>query len=96
MSRSLRATHVLLLAAMAAGGDIGHASSPPLPDEFLEYLGSWDVDDADWLVASATAVSTKPAHPPAAPTGVAQSTPRSTTAPRGTTTSPAPGTEPKP
>jgi hypothetical protein len=28
------------------------ANAPPLPDdEFLEYLGSWDGDDADWLVA---------------------------------------------
>lgn len=35
---------------------------PPLADaEFLEYLGSWDGDDEDWLVAAGPVVA-----PPAA------------------------------
>jgi hypothetical protein len=49
--------HVLLLAAMAAGGATSAADAPPLPADFLEYLGSWEADDADWLVANAAAVA---------------------------------------
>jgi hypothetical protein len=91
----------LLLAAIAAGGGVVQAGPPPLPDDFLEYLGSWDADDADWLVATATdpraaVVAATPDSQPVAPAGTAQSTSRSTTTPRGTTTSPAPGTEPQP
>ena len=42
---------------MAAGGAAIAADAPPLPADFLEYLGSWEVDDADWLVANAAAVA---------------------------------------
>lgn len=37
---------VLASFATTAAGD--EASAPAASDEFLEYLGSWDGDDADW------------------------------------------------
>jgi hypothetical protein len=61
-----RSKQALLLAAIAAGGVAAAADAPPLPDGFLEYLGSWETDDADWLVADAAVVST-PAASSAAP-----------------------------
>lgn len=99
-----RSTRVWLLAAMAAGAGTTGANPPPLPDEFLEYLGSWEADDSDWLVASATAavpavavgpatVSSQPAMPAATTRPAARTT---TTSPRQVTESPAPGTERKP
>jgi len=48
---------VLLLAAMAADGAAIAADALQLPEDFLEYLGSWEADDADWLVANAAAVA---------------------------------------
>ena len=52
----------LLLAAIAAGGVAAAAAdAPPLPDGFLEYLGSWEADDADWVVANAVTVASAPA-----------------------------------
>ena len=48
---------VLLLAAMAAGGAAIAADALQLPEDFLEYLGSWEADDADWLAANAAAVA---------------------------------------
>lgn len=51
----------LLLAAIAAGGVAAAADAPPLPDGFLEYLGSWEADDADWVVANAVTVASAPA-----------------------------------
>jgi hypothetical protein len=47
----------LLLAAMTAGSGVASSDPAPLPEEFLEYLGSWEADDADWLVANAAAVA---------------------------------------
>ena len=35
------------------------AAPPPASEDFLEYLGSWDGDDADWQVVAAE----PPAHP---------------------------------
>jgi hypothetical protein len=52
--------HVLLLAALAAGGAAVAADPPPLPEDFLEYLGSWEADDSDWLVANAAAIASAP------------------------------------
>lgn len=71
----------LLLAAMSAGSIASAADVPPLPEDFLEYLGSWETDDGDWLVANAAATPTAvqapaaavavPGRPPAAePSGV--------------------------
>ena len=51
----------LLLTAIAAGGVAAAADAPPLPDGFLEYLGSWEADDADWVVANAVTVASAPA-----------------------------------
>ena len=34
------------------------AAPPPASEDFLEYLGSWDGDDADWQVVAAE----PPAH----------------------------------
>lgn len=56
--RTTRPAGALLLAAMSAGGIVWAADSPPLPEDFLEYLGSWESDDGDWLVASAAATPT--------------------------------------
>jgi hypothetical protein len=43
-----------LTAALLAAPMVARSADPPasaLPDaDFLEYLGSWDGDDADWLV----------------------------------------------
>jgi hypothetical protein len=51
------------LAAVPAVGRAGDEPQRPLPDEaFLEYLGSWDGDDEDWLVAE----SPLPVLPPEA------------------------------
>lgn len=60
VGRNLATRHAFLLAAMAAGGTVVAADAPPLPEEFLEYLGSWETDDADWLVASARAPAAAP------------------------------------
>jgi hypothetical protein len=57
LARSKRA---MLLAAMAAGGAAIAADAPPLPEGFLEYLGSWEAGDADWLVANAAAAASAP------------------------------------
>jgi len=60
-----RSGQVLLLAALTASGAAAAVDASPVPEEFLEYLGSWESDDADWLVASAAAAAA--ASPPAAP-----------------------------
>lgn len=82
-----RSGQALLLAALTASGTAAAGDASSVPEEFLEYLGSWESDDADWLVASA-AVAAQPAAP--APT---QSQP--TTAQRGVAPPPA-TTERKP
>ena len=87
---SSRSGQVLLLAALTASGAAAAADASPVPEEFLEYLGSWESDDADWLVASAAAVAA--AAPPAAP---APTQPQPTTAQRGAALPPA-TTERKP
>lgn len=53
-------------ALLVAPGAATAADEPaPLPDdEFLEYLGSWEGDDADWLVAQGPAgVPAQPSPP---------------------------------
>jgi hypothetical protein len=87
----------LLLAAMTAGSGVAGADPAPLPAEFLEYLGSWEADDGDWLVASAAPVArAKPDSRTDQPApDAAQPASRSTTVPaRGTTAAAVPGTEP--
>jgi hypothetical protein len=56
--RTTRPAGALLLAAMSAGGIASAADLSPLPEDFLEYLGSWESDDGDWLVANAAATPT--------------------------------------
>lgn len=94
-----RSTRALLLVAIAAGGGAANANAPPLPEDFLEYLGSWEADDADWMVANAAdprAVAAT-ASKTATPDGATRPTSRTTTTARGTSTAtPAPGTERKP
>lgn len=83
---------VWLLATLAAGGGIATAAPPPLPEDLLEYLGSWESDDADWLVANAAAAV-------AAAQPVATATPETktiTAAPRAAPAAPATGAERKP
>jgi hypothetical protein len=80
-----RSGQVLLLAALTASGAAAATDASPVPEEFLEYLGSWESDDADWLVASAAAAAAAPA-----PTQ-----PQPTTAQRGAAPPPA-TTERKP
>jgi len=70
---------------MAAGGAAVAADAPPLPEDFLEYLGSWEADDADWLVANAAAV----ASAPTASNAVPQQTKPTTTEKRGAAQAPA-------
>jgi len=68
--RTTRPAGALLLAAMSAGGVASAAEVPPLPEDFLEYLGSWESDDGDWLVANAAATpaaAQAPARAVAAP-----------------------------
>lgn len=55
--------HALLLATLGAGTAAVAADAPPLPADFLEYLGSWDAGDADWLVANASAPRASAAVP---------------------------------
>jgi hypothetical protein len=71
--RRTRPAGALLLAAMSAGSIVQAADPPPLPQDFLEYLGSWEADDGDWLVASAAATSA--AVPPLAPAAAAPDQP---------------------
>jgi len=90
---------VLLLAALTAGSGVASAGPPPLPDDFLEYLGSWEADDGDWLVANTATVATTPTasrtDEPASDAAPPDN--RSTTIPRGTpTAASAPDTERKP
>jgi hypothetical protein len=89
---------VLLLAAMAAGSGVASAGPPPLPDDFLEYLGSWETDDGDWLIANAATVATTPtaSRMGEAASDAAPLDHRSTITPRGTpTAASAPDTERK-
>ena len=69
-----RPAGALLLAAMSAGGIACAADTPPLPEEFLEYLGSWETDDSDWLVANAAARSMAAQAPAPAAAAPAQPT----------------------
>lgn len=39
------------------------AAPTPADEDFLEYLGSWDGDDADWQVVAAEPPAGSPAHP---------------------------------
>jgi hypothetical protein len=78
--RRTRPARALLLTAMAAAGVVQAADPPSLPQDFLEYLGSWEAEDGDWLVANA-AVATPPslrtigpaAASPTRPAGAEQS-----------------------
>ena len=87
---SSRSGQVLLLAALTASGAVAATDASPVPEEFLEYLGSWESDDADWLVASAAAAVA--ASQPAAPAPIQ---PQPTTVQRGAALPPA-TTERKP
>jgi hypothetical protein len=85
-----RSQRTWLLAAIATGGVAAAADPPPLPEGFLEYLGSWETDDADWVVANAAGVASaaRSADPqPPQPTTIEQ---------RGAVQSPATTTERKP
>jgi hypothetical protein len=83
---------VWLLAALAAGSGVAAAAPPPLPEDLLEYLGSWETDDADWLVANAAA-----AVAAAQPVATTTTTPKTTTAaPRVAPAAPVVGAERKP
>jgi len=91
-----------LLAALATGSGIAAATPPPLPEELLEYLGSWESDDADWLVANAAAavpsagLANAPSATPVAAKQPATSTTTTTAAPRAAPAAPVTGAERKP
>lgn len=68
--RATRPAGALLLAAMSTGGIASAADALSLPEDFLEYLGSWEVDDGDWLVANAAATPAAARAP--APAAAAQ------------------------
>jgi hypothetical protein len=74
VARNLATSRAFLLAAMAAGGTVSAADAPPLPEDFLEYLGSWETDDADWLVASTQAAAVAPKTGNPAPARAAPTT----------------------
>jgi hypothetical protein len=50
------ASALLVVPVVAQGAD-----APAVDEEFLEYLGSWDGDDSDWVVLQG--VPSKPAPP---------------------------------
>ena len=52
---------VLIVASLPARA--ADAAAPPADEDFLEYLGSWDGDDADWQVVAAEPPQAAPAHP---------------------------------
>jgi len=93
---------VWLLAALAVGGGVAAAAPPPLPEDLLEYLGSWETDDADWLVANAAAavpsagLANAPSATPVAAKQPATSTTTTTAAPRAAPAAPVTGAERKP
>jgi hypothetical protein len=86
-----RSRHALLFAAMTASGAVAATDARPFPADFLEYLGSWEADEADWVVANAAAT----ASAPAASRTVSQQPNPTTTDTRGAVQSPA-TTEHKP
>jgi hypothetical protein len=57
-----------LVAALLAAPIVARSAEQPVPalpdEDFLEYLGSWDGDDADWLVVKGPEASapSAPAH----------------------------------
>ncbi len=58
------ASALLVVPVAAQGADAPAATMPD--EEFLEYLGSWDGDDADWIVLQggpSKPASPKPAEP---------------------------------
>lgn len=70
MMRALRKV-IGLSALLSFGTNLAadEVATPSAGDEFLEYLGSWDGDDADWQVVArverVTAENTRPAtHAP--------------------------------
>jgi hypothetical protein len=79
-----RSGQALLIAAFTASGAAAAADVSPVAEEFLEYLGSWESDDADWLVASAAAAASRPAAP--APTQPQPTTAQRSAAPPPATT----------
>lgn len=89
-----------LLAALAAGHGVTAANPPLPPEDLLEYLGSWTGDDADWLVANASAavqsavVANAPSAAPVAARQPANTT--TTAAPHAAPAAPATGAERKP
>ena len=90
-----------LLTALAAGHGVTAATPPLPPEDLLEYLGSWTGDDADWLVANATAavqtavVANAPSAAPVAARQPANTT-TTTAAPHAAPAAPATGAERKP
>jgi hypothetical protein len=52
---------VLIVASLPARA--ADAAAPSADEDFLEYLGSWDGDDADWQVVAAEPPTAAPAHP---------------------------------
>ncbi len=65
-----------LVSALLAAPMVARSGDQPVPalpdDEFLEYLGSWDGDDADWLVVKAPEASA-PSSPARADRGAKDS-----------------------
>ena len=53
----------VLMAAMQQARAADAAPPPTADEDFLEYLGSWDGDDADWQVVAAEPPAGSPAHP---------------------------------
>lgn len=94
-----------LLTALAAGHGVTAATPPLPPEDLLEYLGSWTGDDADWLVANATAtaaavqsavLANAPSAAPVAARQPATTTTTTTAAPHAAPAVPATGAERKP
>lgn len=57
MTPGARHTMLALLAAGTVAADDAERDAPPVSEEltdmeFLEYLGSWEESDADWLIFS--------------------------------------------
>ena len=52
------ALRLAVICSLAGAGGIAAADDEPLPDiEFLEYLGSWEETDEDWVLLSEAAAA---------------------------------------
>jgi len=55
-----------IVMAPAHAGESAHDAEPPEDMAFIEYLGSWEEDDSDWIALAGTATEESERRQPSA------------------------------